>query len=480
MKNLFARISASFRTKAFRVGGYSTFISLGAVAIIVAVNLLVSSLPDGFVKFDVTNSRIFSLSDQTKSLVSELDDDVTITYLVTSGDEDTYIEEMLNRYESLNKHITVEKKDPNVYAGLATEYTDSLTNNSLLVRCGERGKYVDYGDIFVADYTNYYTTSQVEYSFNGENALTGAITYVTSDDLPKLYILTGHGDATIGDGFVTGLSTDNIISEELNLLSSGSVPEDAACVLIFAPSTDLSEKELDALTSYSVNGGSVILMTDYTGETFPNLAAFTEDLYGLSAINGIVVEGDMNMCLQGYPHYLLPDLEYHEVTTSLYEGGYYVLAPLAHGIEEAETENVIVSPLLTSSDSSYLKVAGYEAETTEREDDDLDGPFLIGAAAERTTDDVTSKFIWFSTSYIADDTVDEMVSGSNRDLFLNSVGWLCGETESALSIRAKDLSASYLTMSSLTSGAWSLFVVAVLPSAFLITGIVIWKKRRSR
>ncbi len=56
---------------------------------------------------------------------------------------------------------------------------------------------------------------------------------------------------------------DNMEYESLSMLSLDAVPEDAAVVLINAPSSDLGDDETDALIAYLQGGGNVVLTTDY-------------------------------------------------------------------------------------------------------------------------------------------------------------------------------------------------------------------------
>lgn len=51
--------------------------------------------------------------------------------------------------------------------------------------------------------------------------------------------------------------------------------------------------------------------------------------YGLSATEGLVVEGDPYYYAYGTPYYLLPDYGSHEITSPLSQGGYYVLLATA-------------------------------------------------------------------------------------------------------------------------------------------------------
>lgn len=128
----------------------------------------------------------------------------------------------------------------------------------------------------------------------------------------------------------------------------------------------------------------MILLTDpaQTGEERPNLEELMAE-YGMSSAQGVVVEGDPSHYALGSPVYLLPNLESHTITSPLQEGGYYILMALAQGLklEEFPREGLSVSPLLTTSDEAYSKLAGYGMETYQKEEGDEAGPFALAAAA---------------------------------------------------------------------------------------------------
>ena len=102
--------------------------------------------------------------------------------------------QLMERYASLNKNVKIVTIDPAVYPTFTDKYTtDDTYNNSVVVECGDRSKYISYNDIYVTDYSNYYTDGTTTTTFNGESCLSGAIDYVTSETLPTIYTLTGHG-----------------------------------------------------------------------------------------------------------------------------------------------------------------------------------------------------------------------------------------------------------------------------------------------
>src|SRR5699024_852795 len=114
-QGLLARNRQSLSTRTARVGGYSFVLSLVVLAILVAVNVLAEKLPSSWTQFDISAAQLYSLTADTKAVVTNLDQDVTIYWISQAGQEDTVIEKLLDRYEELSDHITVLKRDPDVY-----------------------------------------------------------------------------------------------------------------------------------------------------------------------------------------------------------------------------------------------------------------------------------------------------------------------------------------------------------------------------
>lgn len=474
-------VKGSFRTRTFRAGGYSLAAAAVVIAIAIALNLVVGALPSEWTKLDLTSAGLYSLSSQTQQIVSALEKEVTVYWIAQSGTEDDTIGELLERYEDLSDNLKVERKDPVVYPSFAQQYTsETLYNNSLIVTCGDRSRYISYYDIYVTDYYSYYTTGTSSTQLDGESQLTSAIDYVTNDDLPVVYTLTGHGESALPDTLSSGAEEENLLLEELSLLTEESVPEDADALILYAPQSDISADEAEMLLAYLQGGGKLLLVTDYTETAMPNLAGVME-YYGTSLAEGIVLEGDSSRHMRGSNYYLLPSISSHDITQPLADGGYYVLMPVAQGIRISEElrDGLSVTSLLTTTSSSHAKADGYNMTTYDKEEGDAEGPFALGVAISEETDTGSTGIVWLTTSYMFDQETDLMVSGANTDLFLNALDWMC-QRESAISIRAKDLSAEYLTVSSADANTWSLILVVTLPAAFLIAGAYVTITRRKR
>lgn len=464
----------------FRAGSYSTFAAIIVIAIAVIVNLAVNALPSTVTQLDMTTNSIYSLSDQTKAIVRSVDKDVNLYLLAAQGGEDATVSRLLDRYAELNDHLKVSTVDPTAQPTFLDSYDLSMYQlyaNSVLVDCEGRYRLVNYTDIYVTDYSmdyesyNYSTTT----SFNGENELTNAIHYVTSENLPKVYTLTGHGEAELDEDIVAMIEQDNMETEALSLLSYEEVPDDASAIVINAPSGDLSEDEAELLTQWMSSGGRILLLTEnFATEDMPNLLKVTQSM-GLTAQDGLVVEGDNRMHLNGYPYYLLPDLDSHEITDSLIDGRYYVLMTLAQPIVETGNSEATVSFLMTTSSSAYVKADGQDAESVQKEEGDETGTFHPAAASENGD----GKLCWFTSAEMLNSRLDRMVSGANSNLFMNALNWMCDQVES-ISIRSKSLDATGLTVTGAQSSFWSAIMIGIIPISLIAAGILIYMRRKRR
>lgn len=455
-------------------GTYSIILTAVVLAILIVLNVLVSVLPTSYTQYDISSSKLYSVTSNTKVVVNALEQDVTIYWIVQAGEEDAIIENLLGRYESLSDNITVVKRNPDVYPTFAEQYTDeTVQNNSLVVESGERSRYIGYDDIYVTEtdlYSYTYTTS-----FDGEGAITSAIDYVVNADQPIVYTLEGHGESELPSTFSEQLERENIELESFSLLNTDEIPEDASCIMIYAPQSDISEEESEMLADYVSGGGKLLVIAGPVQDSeLDNLYGLLSN-YGVTASEGIVIEADREHYAFSSPFILMPDMNESDITSSLIEERYYPILPIAAGLTVgSSTGGATVTELLTTSESAYSKVAGYELTTYDREDGDIDGPFALAVSIEDTGG---GELIWFSSSAFLDDMYNAYSSGANVNLVVNSISSMVGESE-AMAIRSKSLNYSYLTISDSVSSLLKILMIGVFPLAFLGIGIGVVVRRR--
>lgn len=245
--------------------------------------MALSFLPDRYVQKDLTANQLYSLSSQSKVLLGTVEDEITIYWVVASGNEDEYVEKLLHNYEDYCDRITVVKKDPDLNPDFTNAYTDeTIYNNSIIVECGDKYRYISYEDIYETSGYSYYSSYTSSSKFAGESLITSAISYCITEELPVIHVLEGHGETAFSDSFTSALERDNLSTETLSLLEYEEVPEEVQCILIYAPSTDLSETERDMLISYLDNGGRLLILCGTAQEdALTNLNAVAEH-YGIT------------------------------------------------------------------------------------------------------------------------------------------------------------------------------------------------------
>ncbi len=490
------------KKRTLRIGAYSIGLTAIAVAVIVVLNLFVSQLPAAFTRFDMTGDALLTFGDETKKLVSQLDEEVTMYHICQDGYEDVYVEELLARYQEENSKIKVEKIDPVKKPTFVKEYTDlTVSDNSVIVVSEKRDYVVDGSQMYMYEpvgaegqfltaysyqqyadyYANYYGQDfPVTPYFFGEKELTGAIDYVMAEKLPVVYQVEGHGETAFGSIYATYTEDENVEMKPLTILSGevASVPQDAEVVFINAPERDISEAEYTALTKYLEAGGNVVLTTAYdlySEEKTPNLVKLTAFM-GLKGTSDLLEEGDMNHYYQ-YPFYMIPDIEANGVAAELAEG-YTFLCINCHPIEAVEAENRTTAPLFKTSETAYL----YSQLEGKESIEGIEGAQYSYAYQSTIADEETGKtagtLVWFGSPLMFEEQVISM-GGANVLLYSSMLSQMCEKTIS-INVAAKEITSATLSVTASDSLVGIAVYVIIIPLAFLVAGFVVWFIRRRK
>jgi len=449
------------------------------IAAAVLINLLAGLIPASLTQLDTTGDKLYTLSLQTKTLLDTVDETVTVYVLSNANDADVTLSGLLRQYAARSKLIKIVYMDPAVYPAFSANYTDAdLTVNSLIVTANGSSYVIDYSTLFSTTQnseTYAYTTT-----FSGESSLTSAINFLTNDNLPVIGAISGHGEQSLSDSFTRLAAASGLTVKTLALDESDKIPEDTKCLFINAPTADISESEKQKILSYLEAGGRMLLVTSSSEDDFSNLNSVMA-YYGAKTVEGLVLEGNSDYCLPGYVYYLLPGLSSHQITDKLINNGTQVLVPLAQGLAETgdARDGIEITPLMLTSSDAYSKIAGYNIETYDFEEGDLEGPFSLALAFSELIGETETRIVWFGSPYFFDDQVNEMIYGGNAELFTNTLNWLC-ESESTISVAPKTVDNSTLTLSGGESGYLILIFAALLPLSAIIIGAVVRYKRKRR
>ncbi len=461
---------------------YSVGLTAVVVAIVVVVNLIFGQLPEKYRSIDVSNSKIYEITDTSREFLKDLDTEVKFTVLAVQEETDERIRTFLSKYASLSKHIKVEWIDPVLHPSALQDYDAS--ENSIIVSCEEtdRTTAVTFDQIVVVDYSSYYYTGSIsENEFDGEGQLTSAVNYVTSEEEKQIYRTAGHGESTLPANITELMDKNNYTVSEWNLLMNQDIPEDCDLLLMNAPANDLTEEERDAVLSYLAEGGKMMLLLGETNATeLPNLAAVMKE-YGMEAADGYIA--DPQRCYQGNAFYIFPMLS---LSGDMAKGmaSEMVLLINAHGL------NLTDPARDTISTTSFMTTSNSGAAVTE--ETQTDGTYTLGAVATETvsgngdesaedggnTDAQTKETrltVISSANMIDSQLTETFTTLENTTLFMNAVTANFDGVEN-LSIEPKSLAVQYNTIQHV--GLLSLFAIFGIPLVILAGGFTVWFKRR--
>lgn len=472
----------SLSSKKLSMGVFNVGFIVAAFAITVIVNLVVNELPTTITSIDATSTKLYSITKDTKDYLKTLDQDVTIYVLAEEKSADETLNETLQRYESLSKHVKVEYKSPTKYPSFYQQYTeDSPTSNSLIVVSDARSRVVDYHDVYEYsyDYTNY--TSTVD-GYDAEGQLTSAIQYVTmsESDLPVIYEIQGHGETALSGSFTEAVKKANITLSQLTLLKEDAIPEDAAAIVINAPTSDFSSDDTQKVLDYLQAGGKAILTCNFQAEDLSNYNSILS-AYGVTPVKGVVMDNDSGYNYSNIPYYLLPEIASSDYTTNSSSG--YIFAPYSVGLTYGDnTDDTTYTSLLNTTEKSLSKTDLENFKSYDLEDGDVEGPFSVALAVEqKVDDDNTTKLVVCGSLQLLSDEANEVVSGNNVKFFTDVTNQLLGDTTSATSVIAtKDYTLSNITVTSATAFVAAFAFAIVLPIVLIAVGIVIWVARRKK
>jgi len=475
-KRILEQIKASFTGRKFRSGAYVSVISAIVIILVLVINLIITEFD---LKIDLSNQKLYTLTEQTRDYIKNMEDDVTIYYLVEAGNESPMFKKIAEKFDSLSDKITLEQKDPIQYPAFTKEYVDDEVKlNSFLVvnNRTNQAKYVDYNDMLVQEFSQqtfqFYTVG-----VDVEGKLISAIQYVTNPNLPVIYYTVGHEEYEIGELFKDTMDRMNILIQPLQTLTSEQIPEDCDVLVINGPKLDFSDGEIDMIKKYMEAGGNTVIVMDYQAQEFKNLNSLV-NYYGIQVEKGIICEGDANRYVPLYPRYIVPKILEHDITKGLYNSNRIVVTPKSSGITIMDNtrKSLTIEPLLETSESAYSKV-NLNPKTLMKEEGDIDGPFYIGVVSSDTFEGVTSKLVVYTSEMIFD---DNMISDfGNFYLLVGTMANLVGEMET-ISVRARYLYPEPLNITQKSVMIWAALIIIVLPAVILASGIVIVVRRRKR
>lgn len=483
VKRFFKKIGEILRKK-WLVDGTKTLILVAIIVLLyIGVNILLEKvvLPE----IDCTQDKMYSLSDESKDKLGNLDKEVTIT-LINYGSNTSFIN-FVERYTTINDNIKLERIDDlSSRTDLMNEYSLQTTDSLVLITCGDREKEVTENDMYTFDYSTYQSIDTTE------EAITNAILDVTTEEKPKVYFMSNHlaYDVNYFSSIMKTMKDEANEVETIDLFANGGIPEDCDCLVISTLKEDITEQERDNLINYINNGGKLLLMCgpNITGANLSNFQAVL-DLYGVSISNGVVFEGESSNMIAGYPDFIIETTQSTSLTENLNMSMNICLldaGEITFNEDKLEDLGVEYEVLAKTSEKSFVRTDVTQNTASRTDKDGEEKSSTVAAIATKKIDDSkTSKLVIFSNELFAMD-MPVQISGyqmytvslyNNSDMILNSVSFL-NEREDTITIRKTSEQVNY-TVSELQNNI-IMAIIFTIPVLIIILGIVVWLRRRRK
>lgn len=450
--------------------GINAAVSIIAFAAILVFLQTLASRHGG--ALDTTANRRFSLSLQTMKILDRLGKDVVFTcFFKTDAPERTVLADLLEEYAGENPRVKYSFIDPDKDPVAARRY-----------------KIRHYGTIVVESGGNEEQFAQIS-----EEKLTNAIFKVTRDTKKIIYCLTGHGEKSIDDAQPAGLSgLKNSVEAEgyeiRNLLTlRDSIPPDCAILLIPGPEKDLYATERRMIDRFMSGGGSVLVLIDPFVDV-PLLEGIAAG-YGIEVTKSIVVDRFARLVSGNYLTPVVNQYGIHPITEGFKVASFFpqVRALVVAKDKPAGIEIEVLASTGASAFGETNLPEALEGKTQYESDRDLAGPLGVAVVAKR---EITppparntgagggtryARIVIFGDSDFASNAY--LGLSGNRDLILNTIGWLA-EEEDLIAVRAKNPVSQPVVLNMRQGRTVFWLPVIGLPAIVGLIGVLVLVSRR--
>jgi ABC-type uncharacterized transport system involved in gliding motility auxiliary subunit len=476
--------------------------TLGMVGVLVALAYLSMRFP---VRFDLTTTKAFSLSDPTVQMLKRLDKPVHIVFFNDPMMRDTV--EIYRQMARETDKLTVEFYDP------------------MLNPAQARMRGVEFAG------TAIYESEGRKMQVNGptETDIANGIVRISQGVQQTVCFLDGHGEPDpfsleshdhsegnpghshgIGAKVVNherhgmakarnGLETLNYVVNKISLLQAGADLKQCTVLVIAGPKSPLLETEIKAIDRYLADGGNAFFMLD------PFIRTGLEPVvreFGVILDDDIVID-EASHFWTDVSSPAVTDYNRHEITRDLpltFYPGARSLSPTPQRVPGTS-----VRPVVNSSKSSY---GGTNRDRVEfNKEKDQAGPLTIMVAVNRkpefidSTEAVTgdhksknadrpspllpesetaarlknSRVIVVGDSDFATNSFFHILG--NGTLFLNAVNYLAAQ-ENLIGLEPRTFDLPRVNLSNRQMKGTLFLSIILIPALMAVIGIVVWWRRR--
>lgn len=467
----------ALKTRTALYGMNATVVILVFLGILIFINILTHRHK---FRWDLTETSVYTLAPQTQKIVANLPRKVKMTaFIQIKNPRRNEFQRLADGYKELTDKIEVEFVDPDRQPAITKRY-GVTTYGTVVLESGQQETKVKQAT---------------------EEDLTNALLQVTKDRQKKIYFLSGHKEKKIDDKEKKGysqakqaLERDHFKLEQLLLLQTGRVPEDADALIINGPQKILQQSEIAAIDQYLNQGGAVMLLLDPDQDS--GLTAFLER-WGVDIRDDLVIDPLAKLFGADYTTPIVSQIADHPITRDM---GQQTIFPWLRSVSAITTEGLETTQILFSGPKSWAEKEYRSGKVKLDPGIDLQGPVPVAVVSSKeikSSDNGEPKpapsgqtepteppqepskkarLVVVGDSDFASNQYFGLYG--NSDFFLNTASWLSKE-ENLISIRPRQKKWSLIPLTDTQGNLTFVLGSIVFPGMVVLFGIRVWWKRRS-
>jgi ABC-type uncharacterized transport system involved in gliding motility auxiliary subunit len=412
-------------------------------------------------RLDLTESKKFSLSDQSARILEGLEHKILIKAFYEKG---RYFEvyDQLSKFSVKSRLIELEMVNMDMNPKLSRDYGIVASGHTVLI-VGDRSKRIQAPT---------------------EANVISAIIELTTGEKKRILFSYAHGERRTGEKKEGGVSTwseelvrENYEVQEISLIENQILEAGADLVVLPGPRTDLLAAEGDALAGYLKSGGNVMILVD--PGTYRELERFLGQ-YGITLRDDIIVDEKNRYIKKDKFSPIIPYVKKHGITEGT-EG--LIFFTLARSVlaEEKMPSGVTTQNFLMSSPTS--ESAPYDVEKTSIKQDTMEtdiypGPVPVAALAEIETSESSKtpgRLVVVGDSDFASN--EDILELGNKDFVLNAINWLL-EREAFMGARPERRMYGYTSLTPQHARRLFWLTVVTMPGLGFLFAILFFVRRR--
>ena len=295
-------------------GTTTAVLVIAIISLFIAVSVVLHNME--LSPIDLSQEKLFTLTDESKDKVREINQNVNIYFMDATDDDENY--ELAKQFHNVNEKINVEKIDSKERTDIVAKYDLQAGAGQIVVASDTKSKILTSYDLVSSDLMG--QTSSI-----ADKKLTNTILYVTANEVPKVYLLEGFSDFSSDrmKTFISVIGDDAIDVETLNVITTGKIPDDCQALIITTPNKDFDEATTTAIMDYINKGGNMLWLNSSLPEKIdlPNANKILAE-YAINPFEvGSILETDTSKMASGQPYIILPEVSGGDATGNVTGAG---------------------------------------------------------------------------------------------------------------------------------------------------------------